>query len=73
MIELTVARAACIAIVMSAGCIGGAYVIAANGRACIGAVTEKPEVFGKALIPVAFGEAVAIYALLISLMLVMGM
>jgi len=70
---MTMARAACIAVTMTAASLGGAYVIAANGQACIGATLEKPEVFGKALIPVAFGEAVAIYGLLIALMLVMGM
>ncbi len=39
------------------------------GAAAIGAITEKPEVFGKSLIFVVFVEAIAIYGLVISFLL----
>jgi V/A-type H+-transporting ATPase subunit K len=40
------------------------------GAAAIGAITEKPEVFGKSLIYVVLIEAVAIYGLVISFLLI---
>jgi V/A-type H+-transporting ATPase subunit K len=49
--------------------IGAGIGIAAAGSASIGAIAEKPEMFGKTMIYVAFAEAVAIYGLLISLIL----
>lgn len=52
--------------------LGAAYGIAATGAASIGAITEKPDLFGKTMVYVAFAEAVAIYGLLIALMLVLG-
>jgi V/A-type H+-transporting ATPase subunit K len=49
--------------------LGAGYAIAAAGSASIGAIAEKPELFGKTMIYVAFAEAIAIYGLLISLIL----
>jgi len=49
--------------------IGAGIAIAAAGSASIGAIAEKPELFGKTMIYVAFAEAIAIYGLLVSLIL----
>lgn len=49
--------------------LGAGYAIAAAGSASIGAIAEKPDLFGKTMIYVAFAEAIAIYGLLISLIL----
>lgn len=49
--------------------IGAGVGIGLSGAAAIGAITEKPEVLGKALIFVALAEAVAIYGLVIAIMI----
>lgn len=54
------------AIAVSAGSIGAAYAVSATGAAAIGAIAEKPDVFGKALIFVGLAEGVAIYGLIIA-------
>ena len=41
------------------------------GSAAIGAITEKPEVFGKAFLFIVLIEAVAIYGLLVAILLVL--
>ena len=40
------------------------------GSAAVGAITEKPEIFGKAFLFVVLIEAVAIYGLLIAILIV---
>lgn len=60
------------AIAISIPAIGASYAIAVSGSAAAGAVAEKPEVFGKVLVFVAFAEAVAIYGLLVALMIILG-
>ena len=47
-------------------CIGGGYGVASSGAAAIGAIAEKPEAFGRALIFVGLAEGIAIYGLIIS-------
>lgn len=49
--------------------LGAAYAIAATGSASVGAIAEKPDLFGKTMVYVAFAEAIAIYGLLIAFML----
>ncbi|HOT93019.1 MAG TPA: ATP synthase subunit C [Anaerolineae bacterium] len=51
---------------VSLGSIGAAYAVSATGAAAIGAIAEKPDVFGKALIFVGLAEGVAIYGLIIA-------
>ncbi|MCR8455116.1 MAG: ATP synthase subunit C [Candidatus Korarchaeota archaeon] len=51
-------------------CIGAGYAVGKTGTAAIGAVTERPEVFGKAIIFVGLAEGIAIYGLLIAILLV---
>ena len=49
--------------------IGGGIAVAAAAPAAIGATSEAPKVFGKALIFVALGEGIALYGLLISILI----
>lgn len=63
-----VSAAAAVAISAIAGAIG----IAVAGSAAAGAIAEKPEVFGKVIIIVAFAEAVAVYGLLVALIILLG-
>jgi V/A-type H+-transporting ATPase subunit K len=54
------------AIAVSIGAMGAGYAVANVGAAAVGAVAEKPEVFGRALIFVGLAEGVAIYGLIIA-------
>jgi V/A-type H+/Na+-transporting ATPase subunit K len=47
-------------------CIGAGIAVANTGAAAVGAIAEKPESFGRALIFVGLGEGIAIYGLIIS-------
>ncbi len=49
--------------------IGGGYAVGVAGAAAISAITEREEVFGRALLFVVLGEGIAIYGLLIALLL----
>jgi V/A-type H+/Na+-transporting ATPase subunit K len=46
--------------------IGAGIAVANTGAAAVGAIAEKPESFGRALIFVGMGEGIAIYGLIIS-------
>jgi len=48
-----------------------AAAIAMTGTAAVGALSEKPEIFGKTILYIAFAEAIAIYGLLVALMILM--
>jgi len=50
--------------------LGAGFGIAYSGAAMSGAVTERPEAFTKSLIAVVLAEALAIYGLLISFMII---
>lgn len=50
-------------------CIGGGIAIAAAAPAAIGATSEDPKAFGKALIFVALGEGIALYGMLIAILI----
>ena len=65
---LAVLGASC-AIGLSA--VGAGFAIGQSGAAMSGAVTERPEAFTKSLIAVVLAEALAIYGLLISFMIIM--
>jgi V/A-type H+/Na+-transporting ATPase subunit K len=67
MVDPMVAVAAAGSIGLAA--LGAGYAIAACGSASVGAIAEKPDLFGKTMVYVAFAEAIAIYGLLISFML----
>jgi V/A-type H+-transporting ATPase subunit K len=51
------------------GSIGAAYAVSSTGSAAVGAIAERPEVFGRALIFVGLAEGVAIYGLIIAFMI----
>jgi V/A-type H+-transporting ATPase subunit K len=51
------------------GAIGAAYAVAVVGAAAMGAVAEKPETAGRALIFVGLAEGIAIYGLIIAIMI----
>lgn len=57
------------ALVTGLSCLGAGIAVAAAAPAAIGAVSEDPKSFGKAMIFVVLGEGVAIYGLLISIMI----
>lgn len=50
-------------------CVGAGIAIASTAPAAIGAFSENPKAFGKALIFVVLGEGVALYGLIISFLL----
>jgi len=50
--------------------IGAAYAVASVASAGIGALTEKPELFGRLLIFVGLAEGIAIYGLIISVLII---
>jgi len=60
------------ALAVSVGSIGAAYAVSTTGSAAVGAIAEKPEVFGRALIFVGLAEGVAIYGLIIAFMIIGG-
>jgi V/A-type H+-transporting ATPase subunit K len=49
--------------------IGAGIAVSATGAAAVGAIAEKPESFGRALIFVGLAEGIAIYGLIISFMI----
>ncbi len=49
--------------------LGGGMAVAAAAPAAIGATSEDPKAFGKALIFVALGEGIALYGLLVSILI----
>lgn len=57
------------AISTGVACIGAGIAVAGAAPAAIGATSEDPKAFGRALIFVVLGEGVAIYGLLISILI----
>jgi V/A-type H+/Na+-transporting ATPase subunit K len=49
--------------------LGAAIAVASVGSAAIGAMAEKPELLGRALIMVGLAEGIAIYGLIISILI----
>ena len=62
---VTLAAAICTAVAT----IGAGIAVGTVGSAAVGAIAEKPESFGRALIFVGLAEGIAIYGLLISFMI----
>ena len=58
------------ALVTGLAAIGAGIAVAAAAPAAIGAVSEDPKSFGKAIIFVVLGEGIAIYGLLISILII---
>ena len=57
------------AIVTGLSALGAAIAVAVVGSAAMGAVAEKPETAGRALIFVGLAEGIAIYGLIIAIMI----
>jgi len=57
------------AIVTGLSAIGAAYAVAVVGGAAMGAVAEKPETAGRALVFVGLAEGIAIYGLIVAIMI----
>lgn len=58
-----------IAVLVAGGSVGAGFAVASVGSAALGAVTERPEMMGRALIFVALAEGIAIYGLLMAFLL----
>ncbi len=58
------------ALVTGLSCVGAGIAVAAAAPAAIGAFSEDPKAFGKAIIFVVLGEGIAIYGLLISILII---
>jgi V/A-type H+/Na+-transporting ATPase subunit K len=57
------------ALAIGISCVGGGIAVAQGSAAAIGAITEDPKVFGRAMIFVVLGEGIAIYGLIISFLI----
>jgi V/A-type H+-transporting ATPase subunit K len=57
------------AFVAGASALGAAYAVAVVGGAAMGAVAEKPETAGRALVFVGLAEGIAIYGLIVAIMI----
>ncbi len=51
------------------GALGAGYAVAMVGAAAVGALAEKPELFGRVLILVGLAEGIAIYGLIVSVLI----
>ena len=58
-----------IAITVGLACIGAGIAVGRVGSAALGAVVEKPELMGRALIFVGLAEGIAIYGLIFGILL----
>jgi V/A-type H+-transporting ATPase subunit K len=50
--------------------LAAAYAVATVGSAAVGALAEKPELFGRLLVLVGLAEGIAIYGLIISILII---
>lgn len=58
-----------IALATAISVLGASYAVAVVGSAALGAITEKPELFGRTLIFIGLAEGLAIYGLIVSILL----
>jgi len=58
-----------IAVVISMSCLAAGYAVGKVGSAAMGAMSEKPELAGRALLFVALAEGIAIYGVLAAILL----
>lgn len=57
-------------IAIAGSAIGSAIAVAYTGAAALAAISEKPELFGRAMVIVGLAEGIAIYGLVIAIVLV---
>lgn len=58
------------AIAVAGSSIGAAIAVAYTGAAAIAAMSERPELFGRAMVIVGLAEGIAIYGLVIAIILI---
>jgi V/A-type H+/Na+-transporting ATPase subunit K len=58
------------AIAVAGSSIGAAIAVAYTGSAALAAMSERPEIFGRAMVIVGLAEGIAIYGLIISVILI---
>ena len=58
------------AIAVAGSSIGAAIAVAYTGSAALAAISERPELFGRAMVIVGLAEGIAIYGLIISVILI---
>lgn len=57
------------AIAVAGSCIGAGIAVAYTGSAAIAAMSERPELFGRAVVIVGLSEGIAIYGLVVGILL----
>jgi V/A-type H+/Na+-transporting ATPase subunit K len=57
------------AVATAVSSVAAAYAVARVGSAAVGALTEKPELFGRMVVLVGLAEGIAIYGLIISILI----
>jgi V/A-type H+-transporting ATPase subunit K len=57
-------------IAVAGGCIGAAIAVAYTGAAALAAMSERPELFGRAMVIVGLAEGIAIYGLIVAIILI---
>nr|WP_272956509.1 ATP synthase subunit C [Kribbella solani] len=58
------------AIAMAGSAIGAGVAVAYTGAAALAAMSERPELFGRAMVVVGLAEGIAIYGLIVAIILV---
>jgi V/A-type H+-transporting ATPase subunit K len=58
------------AIAVAGSSIGAAVAVAYTGAAALAAMSERPELFGRAMVIVGLAEGIAIYGLIVSIILI---
>ena len=58
------------AIAVAGSSIGAAIAVAYTGAAALAAISERPELFGRAMVIVGLAEGIAIYGLVVSIILI---
>jgi V/A-type H+-transporting ATPase subunit K len=58
------------AIAVATSCLGAAFAVGYTGAAALAAMSERPEVFGRAMVVVGLAEGIAIYGLIVAIIIV---
>ncbi|MEV4069817.1 ATP synthase subunit C [Nonomuraea fuscirosea] len=58
------------AIAVAGSCIGAGVAVAYTGAAALAALSERPELFGRAIVIVGLAEGIAIYGLVVGIILI---
>jgi V/A-type H+-transporting ATPase subunit K len=58
------------AIAVAGSSLGAAFAVAYTGSAALAAMSERPEIFGRAMVVVGLAEGIAIYGLIVAIILI---